>query len=102
MPTACITGVLGQTGSYLADFLLAKDYTVYGLKRRTSSFNTERIDHIKSDKFILSYGDLTDYASLYNWIGDTKPDLFFNMGAQSHVAFRLIRPNQQWILLGLE
>jgi GDPmannose 4,6-dehydratase len=83
--TACITGITGQTGSYLADLLLGKGYTVYGLKRRSSGFNTERIDHIKSEKLILQYGDLSDYSSLSSWVGDVKPDLFFNMGAQSHV-----------------
>jgi GDPmannose 4,6-dehydratase len=83
--TACITGITGQTGSYLADLLLGKGYTVYGLKRRSSGFNTERIDHIKSEKLILQYGDLSDYSSLSSWVSDIKPDLFFNMGAQSHV-----------------
>ena len=85
MGTACITGITGQTGSYLCDLLLDKGYTVHGLKRRSSSFNTERIDHLKSDKLFLAYGDLADYSSLSTWIGDIKPDLFFNMAAQSHV-----------------
>jgi GDPmannose 4,6-dehydratase len=90
MNTACITGITGQTGSYLCDLLLAKGYKVYGLKRRSSSLNTDRIDHIYTDPHIehkmeLVYGDLTDYSSLSSWIGDIKPDLFFNMGAQSHV-----------------
>lgn len=89
--TACITGITGQTGSYLCDLLLSKGYKVYGLKRRSSSLNTERIDHvyidphIDSSKLEMVYGDLSDYSSLANWIGDIKPDLFFNMGAQSHV-----------------
>lgn len=89
--TACITGITGQTGSYLCDLLLSKGYKVYGLKRRSSSLNTERIDHvyidphIDSSKLEMIYGDLSDYSSLANWIGDIKPDLFFNMGAQSHV-----------------
>jgi GDPmannose 4,6-dehydratase len=89
--TACITGITGQTGSYLCDLLLSKGYKVYGLKRRSSSLNTERIDlvyidpHIDSSKLEMIYGDLADYSSLSNWIGDIKPDLFFNMGAQSHV-----------------
>lgn len=89
--TACITGITGQTGSYLCDLLLAKGYKVYGLKRRSSSLNTERIDHvyvdphIDSGKLEMIYGDLADYSSLASWIGDIKPDLFFNMGAQSHV-----------------
>ena len=89
--TACITGITGQTGSYLCDLLLSKGYKVYGLKRRSSSLNTERIDHIYTDPHIddskleMIYGDLADYSSLSSWIGDIKPDLFFNMGAQSHV-----------------
>lgn len=92
MKTACITGITGQTGSYLCDMLLAKGYTVYGLKRRSSSPNTERIDHLYEDTFpptnnnlYLAYGDLSDYSSIASWISDIKPDLFFNMGAQSHV-----------------
>ena len=89
-PSACITGITGQTGSYLCDLLLSKGYKVYGLKRRSSSLNTERIDHVYTDphdhgNLELIYGDLSDYSSLATWIGDIKPDLFFNMGAQSHV-----------------
>lgn len=84
MKTACITGITGQTGSYLAELLLDKGYEVYGLIRRSSSFNTGRIDHIY-DKLALTYGDLSDYSSLSNWIGDIKPDIFLNMSAQSHV-----------------
>lgn len=90
MKTACITGITGQTGSYLCDLLLAQDYKVYGLKRRSSSLNTERLDHVyqdlhDNDKLELVYGDLSDYSSLVSLIGETKPDLFFNMAAQSHV-----------------
>jgi GDPmannose 4,6-dehydratase len=90
MKTACITGITGQTGSYLCDLLLGEGYKVYGLKRRSSSLNTDRIDHIYTDphlggNFEMVYGDLSDYSSLSGWIGDIKPDLFFNMGAQSHV-----------------
>lgn len=90
MKTACITGITGQTGSYLCENLLKKGYKVYGLKRRSSSLNTERIDHIYTDPHIdttleLVYGDLSDYSSISNLIGDVKPDLFFNLGAQSHV-----------------
>jgi GDPmannose 4,6-dehydratase len=85
MKTACITGITGQTGSYLADLLLDEGYVVHGLKRRSSSFNTERIDHIGHDNLKLQYGDLTDYSSLVSWVSDIKPDLFFNMAAQSHV-----------------
>ena len=84
MQTACITGITGQTGSYLCDLLLAKGYKVYGMKRRSSSFNTERLDHVDG-KVELVFGDLADYSSVSTWIGDIKPDLFFNMGAQSHV-----------------
>lgn len=90
MDTACITGITGQTGSYLCDLLLSKGYKVYGLKRRSSSLNTARIDHLYTDphvdnKLEITYGDLSDYSSLTSWIGDIKPSLFFNMAAQSHV-----------------
>jgi GDPmannose 4,6-dehydratase len=91
MNTACITGITGQTGSYICDLLLSKGYKVYGLKRRSSSLNTERIDHVYSDPHAnghmleMTYGDLSDYSSLSSWISDIKPDLFFNMSAQSHV-----------------
>lgn len=88
--TACITGITGQTGSYLCELLLNEGYKVHGLKRRSSSLNTDRIDHLYEDphsspQLELTYGDLSDYASLSSWIGDIKPDLLFNMGAQSHV-----------------
>lgn len=89
--TACITGITGQTGSYLCDLLLAQGYKVYGLKRRSSSINTDRLDHIYTDlhedntKLEMMYGDLSDYSSISSWVSDIKPDLFFNMGAQSHV-----------------
>jgi len=88
--TAIVTGITGQTGSYLADLLLEKGYKVYGLKRRSSSFNTERIDHVYTDphhsnQLELVYGDLSDYSSLVGLVSDVKPDLFFNMAAQSHV-----------------
>lgn len=88
--TACISGITGQTGSYLCDLLLSKGYRVYGLKRRSSSFNTERIDHVYTDDHShnmleMAFGDLSDYSSISSWVGDIKPDLFFNMGAQSHV-----------------
>lgn len=88
--TASIIGITGQTGSYLADLLLDKGYMVYGLIRRSSSFNTKRIDHIYnnpqlSPRLKLIYGDLSDYSSIDNFIKITKPDLCFNMGAQSHV-----------------
>lgn len=90
MKTACITGITGQTGSYICDLLLEKGYKVYGLKRRSSSINTERLDGVYTDPHVagnleLIYGDLSDYSSLSSFIGDIKPDLFFNMAAQSHV-----------------
>jgi len=90
--TALITGVTGQDGSYLAEFLLEKGYIVHGIKRRSSSLNTERIDHIYKDphvdnaKFILRYGDLTDSSNLIRIIQEVKPDEIYNLGAQSHVA----------------
>jgi GDPmannose 4,6-dehydratase len=89
--TACITGITGQTGSYLCDLLLSKGYKVYGLKRRSSLLNTERVDHVYTDlhiddtKLEMTYGDMADYSSLVSWIGDIKPDLLFNMAAMSHV-----------------
>lgn len=90
MKTAVITGITGQTGSYLAEILLDKGYKVYGLRRRSSSFNTERIEHILQDPHVddrleLIYGDLSDALSIVNLVESTKPDLFFNAGAQSHV-----------------
>lgn len=88
--TAIITGITGQTGSYLADVLLEKGYKVYGLKRRASTINTERIDHLyvdphKETNLELVYGDLADYSSIVSIVADVKPDMFFNMAAQSHV-----------------
>ena len=88
--TALITGVTGQDGSLLADFLLKKNYKIIGLKRRSSSFNTERINHlykkgILNVKFFPYYGDLTDSSSLLRIIQSTKPDEIYNLGAQSHV-----------------
>ena len=89
---ALITGITGQDGSYLADLLLSKNYVVHGIKRRSSSFNTERIDHIyqspekKRRNFILHYGDLTDPVSLNNLINKILPDEIYNLAAQSHVA----------------
>ena len=87
---ALITGVTGQDGSYLAEFLLKKNYKVFGIKRRSSSFNTERIDHIYdkpklSGIFNVFYGDLLDGTSLFNIIEETKPDEIYNLAAQSHV-----------------
>jgi len=91
MKRALLTGVTGQDGSYLSELLLSKDYEVHGIKRRASSFNTERIDHIYQDlhidnrKFILHYGDLTDSSNLIRIIQQVKPDEIYNLGAQSHV-----------------
>jgi len=90
--TALITGITGQDGSYLAEFLLEKGYEVHGIKRRSSSFNTERIDHIFQDphesnpKFFLHYGDLTDSSNLVRILNTVAPDEVYNLGAQSHVA----------------
>ena len=96
--TALITGVTGQDGSYLAEFLLNKGYEVHGLKRRASSFNTERIDHIYQDPhtenrhFILHYGDLTDGSNITRIIQQVQPDEIYNLGAQSHVAVSFEEP----------
>ena len=88
MKTALIFGVTGQDGSYLAEFLLKKKYKVHGIKRKSSSYNTNRIDHIiESDKnFILHYGDLTDPIMIMNLINKIKPNEIYNLAAQSHVA----------------
>jgi GDPmannose 4,6-dehydratase len=90
MATALITGITGQDGSYLTELLIRKGYTVHGIIRRSSSFNTERVDHIYQDphanpKMILHYGDLTDFGSMLELVGDLKPDEIYNLGAQSHV-----------------
>jgi len=91
MSRALITGVTGQDGSYLAEFLLAKGYEVHGLKRRSSSFNTDRVDHLYADphdpspRFRLHYGDLGDASSLAWLLAELKPDEIYNLGAQSHV-----------------
>ncbi len=92
MKVALITGITGQDGSYLAELLLEKGYEVHGLKRRSSSFNTERIDHIFEDphysknNFYLHYGDLSDSSNITRLLSDIKPDEVYNLGAQSHVA----------------
>ena len=92
MKKALITGVTGQDGSYLADFLIEKGYEVHGIKRRSSSFNTGRVDHLFQDphvtdrNFILHYGDLTDTSNISRLVGDIEPDEIYNLGAQSHVA----------------
>lgn len=86
MKTACITGITGQTGSYLAELLLKKGYDVHGLVRRGSTFTTERIDHIFDNPYLkLHYGDLSDYSSISSFVSDIKPFAFFNLAAQSHV-----------------
>ena len=98
MKTALITGITGQDGSYLADFLLEKGYVVHGIKRRASSFNTGRVDHIYQDphtenqKFILHYGDLSDSSNLTRIIQEVQPDEVYNLGAQSHVAVSFEAP----------
>jgi GDPmannose 4,6-dehydratase len=95
---ALITGITGQDGSYLAEFLLEKGYIVHGIKRRASSFNTQRIDHIYQDPHIentffnLHYGDLTDTSNLVRIIQETQPDEIYNLGAQSHVAVSFESP----------
>jgi len=95
---ALITGVTGQDGSYLAEFLLEKGYEVHGIKRRASSFNTQRVDHIYQDphvdhaRFTLHYGDLTDSSNLTRIIQEVQPDEVYNLGAQSHVAVSFESP----------
>lgn len=95
---ALITGVTGQDGAYLAEFLLEKDYEVHGLKRRASSFNTDRIDHLYQDPhesdlgFILHYGDMTDSTNLIRVIQEVQPDEVYNLAAQSHVAVSFETP----------
>ena len=98
MKKALITGVTGQDGSYLAEFLLKKNYEVHGLKRRSSSFNTQRVDHIYQDPhegniaFFMHYGDLTDSTNLIRLIKEIEPDEIYNLGAQSHVAVSFETP----------
>ncbi|MFH0342777.1 MAG: GDP-mannose 4,6-dehydratase [Chromatiales bacterium] len=95
---ALITGITGQDGAYLAEFLLKKGYEVHGIKRRTSLFNTDRIDHLYQDpheekrRFILHYGDLTDSSSLIFAVQKVRPDEIYNLGAQSHVAVSFEEP----------
>lgn len=98
MKVALITGVTGQDGSYLAEFLLEKGYVVHGIKRRSSMFNTARVDHIYQDphvdnkRFILHYGDLTDSSNLTRILQEVQPDEVYNLGAQSHVAVSFESP----------
>jgi GDPmannose 4,6-dehydratase len=95
---ALITGVTGQDGSYLAEFLLGKGYEVHGIKRRASSLNTQRVDHIYEDphvenqRFVLHYGDLTDSSNLTRILQQVQPDEVYNLGAQSHVAVSFEAP----------
>jgi len=95
---ALITGITGQDGSYLAEFLLEKDYEVHGIKRRASSFNTQRVDHIYQDphvedqNFVLHYGDLTDASNLTRILQEVQPDEVYNLSAQSHVAVSFESP----------
>ena len=95
---ALITGITGQDGSYLAELLLEKGYQVHGIKRRASSFNTSRIDHLYQDphesdpRLVLHYGDLTDSTNLIRIIQQVQPDEIYNLGAQSHVAVSFESP----------
>lgn len=96
--TALITGITGQDGAYLAEFLLQKNYVVHGMRRRTSLFNTNRIDHLYMDahepnaRLFLHYGDMTDTSSLVHIISKTRPDEIYNLAAQSHVAVSFEEP----------
>ncbi|MGK9117659.1 GDP-mannose 4,6-dehydratase [Olivibacter jilunii] len=98
MKTALITGITGQDGAYLAEFLLKKGYRVHGVKRRSSLFNTDRIDHLYQDpheanpKFTLHYGDLTDSTNLIRLVQETQPDEIYNLAAQSHVKVSFDTP----------
>jgi len=98
MKTVLITGITGQDGAYLAEFLLNKGYEVHGIKRRSSSFNTERIDHLYEDphkegaRFHLHYGDLTDSTNLIRILNEVQPDEIYNLGAQSHVQVSFEMP----------
>jgi len=97
--TALITGITGQDGAYLAEFLLGKGYEVHGIKRRSSSFNTARIDHLYQDphdpeaRFFLHYGDLTDASNLIRLVQEIRPDEIYNLGAQSHVQVSFETPD---------
>ncbi len=92
MKKALITGITGQDGSYLAEFLLEKGYDVHGVVRRSSSFNTQRIDHLSRDHFSLHYADLNDLASLQDALRRVRPDEVYNLGAQSHVRVSFDMP----------
>ena len=98
MKRALITGITGQDGAYLAEFLLDKGYEVHGVKRRASSFNTDRIDHLYQDphekgrRLFLHYGDLTDATNLIRIVQEVQPDELYNLAAQSHVAVSFEEP----------
>jgi len=104
---ALITGVTGQDGAYLAEFLLDKGYEVHGIKRRASSFNTDRIDHLYQDPhekdrhFVLHYGDLSDSSNLIRIVQEVRPDEIYNLGAQSHVAVSFESPEYTADTVGL-
>jgi GDPmannose 4,6-dehydratase len=103
---ALITGITGQDGSYLAEFLLKKNYVVHGIKRKSSSFNTQRIDHIYIDahsktNFFLHYADLTDSNSIFKIISQIRPDEIYNLGAQSHVGVSFENPEYTAQVTGL-
>jgi GDPmannose 4,6-dehydratase len=103
---ALITGITGQDGSYLAEFLLKKKYIVHGVKRKSSSFNTQRVDHIYVDphyktNFFLHYGDLTDSNSIFKIIASIRPDEIYNLGAQSHVGVSFENPEYTAQVTGL-
>ena len=104
---ALITGITGQDGSYLAELLLEKGYEVHGIKRRSSSINTDRIDHLYQEphvtdkRFILHYGDLADSLNLVRIIQEIQPDEIYNLGAQSHVAVSFETPEYTADTVGL-
>lgn len=103
---ALITGITGQDGSYLAELLLKKNYVVHGIKRKSSSFNTQRVDHIYVDphfrtNFFLHYGDLTDSNSVFKIISEVRPDEIYNLGAQSHVGVSFENPEYTAQVSGL-
>ena len=98
MKRALVTGITGQDGSYLAEFLIKKGYEVHGIKRRASSFNTARVDHLYRDphekdvQFFMHYGDLTDSTNLIRIIQETQPEEIYNLAAQSHVKVSFETP----------
>ena len=107
MRKALITGITGQDGSYLAEFLISKGYEIHGLKRRSSSFNTDRVDHLYTDlheqksHFFLHYADLNDASSLASCLLAIRPDEIYNLGAQSHVKVSFDVPEYTGDVVGL-